>query len=158
MTGKQKSRGAEDAAPTLASVRPPCERLPCNKSSVCSRSYFVVVMVFFHIYIINVIALLLYVHYSNGQVEASSQGRDAPDSVHQRPASGSPSPKPDVSLTRIEGIRVSNIMGEFMLSCFYFWHIVSLAHPVGGTCPEGVTCARKSARNADSESETSAVR
>lgn len=107
MTGKQKSPGAEDAAPTLPSVRPPCERLPCNKSSVCSRSYFVVVMVFFHIYIINVIALLLYVHYSNGQDEASSQGRDAPGGDHQQPAPGSPSPKPDVSLTRIEGIRVS---------------------------------------------------
>lgn len=109
MPSKQESPGAEDAAPTLASVRPPCDRLPCNKSSVCSRSYFVVVMVFFHIYIINVIALLLYVHYSSGQDEASSRGRDAAGSDHPRPASGSESPKPDASLTRIEGIRVSNL-------------------------------------------------
>lgn len=111
MTGKQESPGAEDAAPTLPSVRRPCERVPCNKSSVCSRSYFVVVMVFFHIYIINVIALLLYVHYSSGQDEASSQGRGAPGTDHQRPASGPPSPQPDLSLPRIEGIRVSNMMG-----------------------------------------------
>eukprot|EP00066_Takifugu_rubripes_P007651 XP_003973348.1 PREDICTED: transmembrane prolyl 4-hydroxylase-like [Takifugu rubripes] len=109
MPGKQGSPGAEDAAPTLPSVRPPCDRLPCNKSSVCSRSYFVVVMVFFHIYIINVIALLLYVHYNSGQDEASSRGRDAAGSGHQRPASGSESPKPDVSLTRIEGIRVGHV-------------------------------------------------
>lgn len=147
MTGKKESRGAEDAAPTLPSVRPPCERLPCNKSSVCSRSYFVVVMVFFHIYIINVIALLLYVHYSNGQDEASGQGRDAPSSDHQRPASGSQSPKPDVSLARIEGIRVSSIVGR-LIDAFHpdtsvLWPIVTVT--VGGTCPEGVTGARKSA-------------
>lgn len=109
MPGKQESPGAEDAAPTLPSVQPPCERLPCNKSSVCSRSYFVVVMVFFHIYIINVIALLLYVHYNSGQDEASGRGRDSPGGDHQRPAAGSPSPKPGVSLARIEGIRVSNL-------------------------------------------------
>lgn len=66
-------------------------------------------MVFFHIYIINVIALLLYVHYNSGQDEAGSRGRDSPGSDHRRPAPGSPSPKPDVSLARIEGIRVSSL-------------------------------------------------
>ncbi|CAG06911.1 unnamed protein product, partial [Tetraodon nigroviridis] len=109
MTGKQRSPGAQDAAPTLAPLRPPCERLPGTKSGVCSRSYFVVVMVFFHIYIINVIALLLYVHYSSGQEEASSRGRDAPGRDHQRPAPGSPPPQPDASLSRIEGIRVGHV-------------------------------------------------
>lgn len=155
MPGKQDSPGAEDAAPTLPSVRPPCDRLPCNKSSVCSRSYFVVVMVFFHIYIINVIALLLYVHYSSGQDEASSRGRG-----HQRPASGSESPKPDVSLTRIEGIRVSNLTWwDCSWSWFQFSHLISLAHSctVGWTCPQGVPGAWKSAWNAHSESETSAL-
>uniref|UniRef100_H3DB45 Transmembrane prolyl 4-hydroxylase n=1 Tax=Tetraodon nigroviridis TaxID=99883 RepID=H3DB45_TETNG len=92
-----------------APLRPPCERLPGTKSGVCSRSYFVVVMVFFHIYIINVIALLLYVHYSSGQEEASSRGRDAPGRDHQRPAPGSPPPQPDASLSRIEGIRVGHV-------------------------------------------------
>uniref|UniRef100_A0A3Q3JL84 Fe2OG dioxygenase domain-containing protein n=1 Tax=Monopterus albus TaxID=43700 RepID=A0A3Q3JL84_MONAL len=41
-------------------------RLHIQRSNVCSRAYFVVVMVFFHVYILNVIALLLYVHYNNG--------------------------------------------------------------------------------------------
>ena len=114
MSDNQESTAAEDTTPsgstTLPPLRPPCERLSCHKSSVCSRSYFVVVMVFFHVYIINVIALLFYVHYSSGQEDAS-RGRDAPSGDQQRPESGRPQSKPDflrdVSLTRIEGIRVS---------------------------------------------------
>ena len=117
MTDNQESPDAEDTAPsgsaTLPPLRPPCERLPCHKSSVCSRSYFVVVMVFFHVYIINVIALLFYVHYNSGQEDAS-RSRDAPSSNQRRPEPGPPPSKPeflrDVSLTRIEGIRVSNAM------------------------------------------------
>uniref|UniRef100_A0A672Y790 Prolyl 4-hydroxylase, transmembrane (endoplasmic reticulum) n=1 Tax=Sphaeramia orbicularis TaxID=375764 RepID=A0A672Y790_9TELE len=93
-------------------LRPPCERLSGHKSSVCSRSYFVVVMVFFHVYIINVIALLFYVHYSSGQEDAS-RSRDAPGSNHQRPESRRPPSKAeflrDVSLTRVEGIRVGHV-------------------------------------------------
>ncbi|KAK6321163.1 hypothetical protein J4Q44_G00081390 [Coregonus suidteri] len=50
--------------PTLPPM--PRERVSLQKSSICSRSYFMVVMVFFHVYIINVIVLLLYVHYNNG--------------------------------------------------------------------------------------------
>lgn len=122
MTEKQDSPDAEETTPSGSAtlprppLRPSCERLSCHKSSVCSRSYFVVVMVFFHVYIINVIALLLYVHYSNGQEDAS-RSRDAPSSDHQRPESGSSPSKPeflrDVHLTRIEGIRVSNVMMPF---------------------------------------------
>lgn len=124
MTEKQDSPDAEDTTPSGSAtlpqppqpLRPSCERLSCHKSSVCSRSYFVVVMVFFHVYIINVIALLLYVHYSNGQADAS-RGPGAPSSDHQRPESGSSPSKPeflrDVPLTRIEGIRVSNVMMPF---------------------------------------------
>lgn len=117
MTDNQETPDAEDTAPsgsaTLPPLRPPCERLSCHKSSVCSRSYFVVVMVFFHVYIINVIALLFYVHYSSGQEDAN-RSRDTPSGNHQRPESGRPPSKPeflrDVSLTRIEGIRVSLMM------------------------------------------------
>lgn len=114
MTDKQ------DTSPSRsATLPPPCERLPCHKSSVCSRSYFVLVMVFFHVYILNVIALLFYVHYSNGQEDAD-RVRDALRSQHQhqhqhrRPESGSPPSKPEfprhVPLSRVEGIRVSNVM------------------------------------------------
>ncbi|XP_056292505.1 transmembrane prolyl 4-hydroxylase [Pseudoliparis swirei] len=94
-------------------LRPPRDRLLWNKSSVCSRSYFLVVMVFFHVYIINVIALLFYVHYNSGQEDASPS-RDAPSSNHQQlPESRRPPSKPeflrDVSLSRIEGIRVGHV-------------------------------------------------
>ncbi|KAK2862069.1 hypothetical protein Q5P01_001602 [Channa striata] len=115
MTDNQENPDAEDAAPSgraTLPLRPPCERLSCHKSSVCSRSYFVVVMVFFHVYIINVIALLFYVHYSSGQEDAS-RSRDAPGSSQQRPESRRPPSKPeflrDVSLTRVEGIRVGHV-------------------------------------------------
>uniref|UniRef100_A0A3Q0SKD6 Prolyl 4-hydroxylase, transmembrane n=1 Tax=Amphilophus citrinellus TaxID=61819 RepID=A0A3Q0SKD6_AMPCI len=91
---------------------PPCERLSCHKSSVCSRSYFVVVMVFFHVYIINVIALLFYVHYNSGQEDAS-RSRDTPSRDHQRPESRRPPSKDeflrDIFLPRIEGIRVGHV-------------------------------------------------
>ncbi|KAM6946497.1 transmembrane prolyl 4-hydroxylase [Lycodopsis pacificus] len=112
---QETSDAEEDTTPsgsTALPLRPPCDRLPCNKSSVCSRSYFVVVMVFFHVYIINVIALLFYVHYNSGSEDAN-QSRDAPSSNHQHPESRRPSSKPeflrDVSLTRIEGIRVGHV-------------------------------------------------
>lgn len=111
MTENQETPDAEDTTPSGSAtlpLRPPCER---HKSSVCSRSYFVVVMVFFHVYIINVIALLFYVHYSSGQEDAT-RSRDAPGSDQPRPESRRPPSKAefqrDVSLTRIEGIRVSS--------------------------------------------------
>uniref|UniRef100_A0A3P9K3X5 Zgc:158254 n=1 Tax=Oryzias latipes TaxID=8090 RepID=A0A3P9K3X5_ORYLA len=101
--------------------RPPCRsttRLQIQRSNVCSRAYFVVVMVFFHVYILNVIALLLYVHYNNGLGDLDS-GNGSPST----PVGGSRLPQPapptdlhDVedyshsfSLPRIEGIRVGHI-------------------------------------------------
>lgn len=95
-------------------------RLHIQRSNVCSRAYFVVVMVFFHVYILNVIALLLYVHYNNGigDLDSSSGSPSAPVS-----ASGSHVPQPapptdlhvedyshSFSLPRIEGIRVRNMV------------------------------------------------
>lgn len=110
MTGSQDAaRAEEDTTPTLR-LQPPCERLSgCHKSGVCSRSYFWVVMVFFHVYILNVIALLFYVHYSSGQEDAS-RSRDAPGGGRPdaaRPPSGAEFVR-DVSLTRIDGIRVNS--------------------------------------------------
>lgn len=109
-------------------LRPPCERLSCQKSSVCSRSYFVVVMVFFHVYIFNVIALLFYVHYSSGHDQDTSRARDAPGSEQQqqpqqqqrRLESRSSPPEPrfmhDVSLARVEGIRVGHVQEVSLVS------------------------------------------
>ncbi|XP_077460106.1 transmembrane prolyl 4-hydroxylase [Stigmatopora argus] len=120
MTHKQEkrtdsSRNASDSAPSRLG-RPPGERLPGPKTtSVCSRSYFVVVMVFFHVYIINVIALLLYVHYSSGQEDAKPAPPydDGSNSDRRNPHSPRPPFKAslprDISLPRIEGIRVGHI-------------------------------------------------
>ncbi|CAB1353982.1 unnamed protein product, partial [Coregonus sp. 'balchen'] len=69
--------------PTLPPM--PRDRIPLQKSNVCSRSYFMVVMVFFHLYIINVIALLLYVHYNNspGEVGHVQKVSLVPGNVHE---------------------------------------------------------------------------
>ncbi|XP_029288234.1 transmembrane prolyl 4-hydroxylase [Cottoperca gobio] len=114
MSDNEETSDAENTTPSGSAtlpLRPPCDRPSC-KSSVCSRSYFVVVMVFFHVYIINVIALLFYVHYNSGQ-DDTSQSRDAPSSNQQRPEPRRPPSKPeflrDGALTRIEGIRVGHV-------------------------------------------------
>ncbi|KAJ8257552.1 hypothetical protein GJAV_G00186840 [Gymnothorax javanicus] len=92
------------------------DRVLLHKSSVCSRTYFVVVMVFFHVYIINVIALLLYVYYNNSPGEISTSVGDplinGDSSALQSPGSYK---SPDltspvkVHLPRFEGIRVGHI-------------------------------------------------
>ncbi|XP_053455082.1 transmembrane prolyl 4-hydroxylase isoform X2 [Nycticebus coucang] len=65
---------------------------------ICSRAYFLVLMVFVHLYLGNVLALLLFVHYSNGD--------ESTDPGPQRRAQG-PSPAPTLGpLTRLEGIKV----------------------------------------------------
>lgn len=92
-------------------------RLHVQRSSICSRAYFVVVMVFFHVYILNVIGLLLYVHYNNG-----SEDLVRGDGSTSTPVSEDTTPLADLapaardlhvedfghsfSLPRIEGIRV----------------------------------------------------
>ncbi|KAM6976720.1 transmembrane prolyl 4-hydroxylase-like [Aplochiton taeniatus] len=104
------------------------ERLQLQKSNVCSRAYFVVVMVFFHVYIINIIALLLYVHYSNGPGDINiitdrDRGSDPPvrGSGGNLPQSDPPSRDPDMdysqrfSLPRIEGIRVGHVQRVSLL-------------------------------------------
>ncbi|CAL8367977.1 unnamed protein product [Lota lota] len=116
--------GSGDASlpyvPPYRPTLPGRERLHIQKSNVCSRAYFVVVMVFFHVYILNVIALLLYVHYNNGpgdlvSVDGSSSatvGEDGSPLPHSAP------PDQDLemdkyrqsySLPRIEGIRVGHV-------------------------------------------------
>lgn len=70
----------------------------CKPRGICSRAYFLVLMVFVHLYLGNVLALLLFVHYSNGD-ESSDPG---PQRREQ-----SPQPVPTLGpLTRLEGIKV----------------------------------------------------
>ncbi|MEQ2208309.1 hypothetical protein XENOCAPTIV_021544, partial [Xenoophorus captivus] len=92
-------------------------RLNIQRSNVCSRAYFVVVMVFFHVYILNVIALLLYVHYNNGPGDLVN-GDGASSAPVINTDSGLPQPAPSgrelqvedysqsFSLHRMEGIRI----------------------------------------------------
>ncbi|KAJ3586943.1 hypothetical protein NHX12_013334 [Muraenolepis orangiensis] len=112
--------GTSSSSPYVPPYRqalPGRERLLVQKSNVCSRAYFVVVMVFFHVYILNVIALLLYVHYNSG----GPPGDESPPP--SSPPSGPPLPSPpdpdqdpeadgyrrSFSLPRIEGIRVGHV-------------------------------------------------
>lgn len=94
--------------PGSSPIQPPMsrERAPLQKSSVCSRSYFMVVMIFFHVYIINVIALLFYVHYNNGP----SSKEFTSSTQHQHNSFDQPVPHErfpqTMHLPRIEGIRV----------------------------------------------------
>lgn len=70
----------------------------CKPRGICSRAYFLVLMVFVHLYLGNVLALLLFVHYSNGD-ESTDPG---PQHREQ-----SPQPVPTLApLTRLEGIKV----------------------------------------------------
>ncbi|XP_029549455.1 transmembrane prolyl 4-hydroxylase [Salmo trutta] len=101
--------------PTLPPM--PRERVPLQKSSICSRSYFMVVMVFFHVYIINVIVLLLYVHYNNGPGDVlATPNRDEASrgSNHHKPPESHQQPsysgfQRDMYLPRLEGIRVGHV-------------------------------------------------
>lgn len=67
----------------------------CKPRSICSRAYFLVLMVFVHLYLGNVLALLLFVHYSNGDKAADPDPAPAP----------APAPAPG-PLARLEGIKV----------------------------------------------------
>lgn len=70
----------------------------CKPRGICSRAYFLVLMVFVHLYLGNVLALLLFVHYSNGD-ESTEPGPP-------RRAPGPPSAPTLGPLTRLEGIKV----------------------------------------------------
>ncbi|XP_056129220.1 transmembrane prolyl 4-hydroxylase-like isoform X2 [Lampris incognitus] len=105
--------------PPYRCALPGRDRLHTQKSNVCSRAYFVVVMVFFHVYILNVIALLLYVHYNNGPVGVGGDDGASPASVSQGGGALPPPPpsrdldmddyRQSFTLPRIEGIRVGHV-------------------------------------------------
>ncbi|XP_063065210.1 transmembrane prolyl 4-hydroxylase [Engraulis encrasicolus] len=108
-----------DGHPLKLSPRPPPYRVNIQKSNVCSRAYFVVVMVFFHLYIINVIALLLYVHYNTGEVRSGEESATDTSSrnTHHPPLDPHPHHPSDSDLNlelsyrlpRLEGIRVGHV-------------------------------------------------
>ncbi|XP_028906500.1 transmembrane prolyl 4-hydroxylase isoform X3 [Ornithorhynchus anatinus] len=96
-----------------AKPRPPPPP-PGKPRGICSRSYFLVLMVFVHLYLGNVLALLLFVHYSNGDSSESDERKAAAAPVAASdsgppPAAPSPAPAPYMtSLPRLEGIKVGH--------------------------------------------------
>ncbi|XP_061591996.1 transmembrane prolyl 4-hydroxylase-like [Cololabis saira] len=109
-------------SPYNASFRSPrSPRLHIERSNVCSRAYFVVVMVFFHVYILNVIALLLYVHYSNGPGDlvpldqVLHSGSRLPQPAPAAPEVRVEETSHSFSLHRMEGIRVGHIQKVSLL-------------------------------------------
>ncbi|XP_059124678.1 transmembrane prolyl 4-hydroxylase [Peromyscus eremicus] len=70
----------------------------CKPRGICSRAYFLVLMVFVHLYLGNVLALLLFVHYSNGDESTDSRAQRHEQSPQSVPALG--------PLARLEGIKV----------------------------------------------------
>ncbi|KAF3696966.1 Transmembrane prolyl 4-hydroxylase [Channa argus] len=117
----QQEESSGDDSPSLPFKSPfRSTRLHIQRSNVCSRAYFVVVMVFFHVYILNVIALLLYVHYNNGPGDLVSKDVASPEPVsdsesrlpHPAPTSREPhveDSSQSFSLNRLEGIRVGYV-------------------------------------------------
>ncbi|MEE6502262.1 hypothetical protein FKM82_004459 [Ascaphus truei] len=106
VTGAPPPPPQDEPPPGLGGGR---ERLGFQKSSVCSRSYFVVVMVFVHVYIVNVIALLLYVHYNNGGGGGGQHGEEEGPAEAQAPEHRvrlQEEPVPYTYLPRLEGIKV----------------------------------------------------
>lgn len=127
MEAEQESKMTEEDYedgdnPLSSGYHPPFRspRMQIQRGNVCSRAYFVVVMVFFHVYILNVIGLLLYVHYNNGPGDFVSGDGDSSAPVRQSGTplpSRAPSPKElhmedhsqSFSLPRVEGIRVGHV-------------------------------------------------
>nr|XP_005992627.1 PREDICTED: transmembrane prolyl 4-hydroxylase [Latimeria chalumnae] len=99
LRGLQRALAARDRRPAL------------QKSSICSRSYFAVVMVFVHVYILNVIALLLYVHYSNDSPNPQQEGPAASRDPQPPPSPRDPRHQslPYLHLPRLEGIKVGHV-------------------------------------------------
>uniref|UniRef100_A0A670YSN0 Transmembrane prolyl 4-hydroxylase n=1 Tax=Pseudonaja textilis TaxID=8673 RepID=A0A670YSN0_PSETE len=84
---------------------------PVGRRAVCSRPYFVVLMVFAHLYVINVLGLLLFVHISSddgGEPEPRKEAQPGPvqDAPPVLPVSaGNLDPQ---ALPRLQGIKVGH--------------------------------------------------
>lgn len=84
---------------------PPLPGPPIGRRAVCSRPYFMVLMVFAHLYVFSVLGLLLFVHIS------ADDGDPDPTKDSPSPAQGAPASAPAGSsayaLPRLEGIKAS---------------------------------------------------
>ncbi|XP_053891663.1 transmembrane prolyl 4-hydroxylase [Malaclemys terrapin pileata] len=88
------------AAEAARAEGPPLPGPPGGRPrQICSRPYFVVLMVFAHLYVLNVLGLLLFVHLSAG---------DGPGAGPPPPPPSEPEPEPAPALPRREGIKVGH--------------------------------------------------
>ncbi|XP_042311882.1 transmembrane prolyl 4-hydroxylase isoform X3 [Sceloporus undulatus] len=82
---------------------------PIGRRAVCSRPYFVVLMVFAHLYVLNVLGLLLFVHISSD--DGGGGGETAGPAQDSNPAPPLPLPQGSsrsLALPRLEGIKVGH--------------------------------------------------
>ncbi|KAF7250057.1 Transmembrane prolyl 4-hydroxylase [Varanus komodoensis] len=101
--------GAAVAAATAAQDEDPLLPGPSiGRRAVCSRPYFVVLMVFAHLYVLNVLGLLLFVHISSDDGGEPELGKEAPGPAQDPPALPfSPGSSTPHVLPRLEGIKAS---------------------------------------------------
>ncbi|XP_054833204.1 transmembrane prolyl 4-hydroxylase [Eublepharis macularius] len=88
---------------------PPLPGPSLGRRAVCSRPYFVVLMVFAHLYVLNVLGLLLFVHISSDDGDPE-RGKESPPSPAQDPPAlpFSPGGPSSHALPRLEGIKVGH--------------------------------------------------
>ncbi|XP_007439128.1 transmembrane prolyl 4-hydroxylase, partial [Python bivittatus] len=88
---------------------PPLPGPPVGRRAVCSRPYFVVLMVFAHLYVLNVLGLLLFVHISSDDGGDPEPRKESPGPVQDAPvqpvSSGNSDPQ---TLPRLQGIKVGH--------------------------------------------------
>ncbi|XP_065408965.1 transmembrane prolyl 4-hydroxylase [Chrysemys picta bellii] len=99
------------AAEAARAEGPPLPGPPGGRPrQICSRPYFVVLMVFAHLYVLNVLGLLLFVHLSAG--DGPGAGPPPPSEPEPAPAPAAPGPRGDArrppALPRREGIKVGH--------------------------------------------------
>ncbi|KAG7277837.1 hypothetical protein CRUP_006737 [Coryphaenoides rupestris] len=115
MSGHRESPDSSKRA-TLQS-RGTTERVYLQKSNVCSRSYFMFVLVFIHMYVIIHGVAQLYANYNNGEegeegVDTTSD-QETPSSDQQPLGPQHPQSKPEVErhmfLPRRDGVKVGHV-------------------------------------------------
>lgn len=80
---------------------------PIGRRAICSRPYFVVLMVFAHLYVLNVLGLLLFVHISSDDGNPEP-GKEPPSPAQDPPALAFvPGSSNSRALPRLEGIKAS---------------------------------------------------
>ncbi|XP_066473752.1 transmembrane prolyl 4-hydroxylase [Tiliqua scincoides] len=98
---------------------------PIGRRAVCSRPYFMVLMVLAHLYVFSVLGLLLFVHISADD-GGPGPAEDAPGPAQDAPAGPGP-----YALSRLEGIKVGHKQKvDLVPNKIHFMKTLSLKPPV----------------------------